>query len=351
MSKNINIYTISPSLTIKEAMEKINLFSAGSTLFVIDLDNVLLGTLTDGDIRRGILNGVSISTNVEFIMQKNFKYLTEGNYYNSKIEEFKTYKIKTVPLLDKEKKLLKIYDLTVLNSILPIDVIIMAGGKGERLKPLTDFLPKPLLNIGDKPIIEYNVDRLIQNGIDSFHISINYLGNMIIDYFGDGHNKKVSIKYIHEDKPMGTIGAASKIKNEIKHDHVLLMNSDLLTNIDYADLYKKFIDSGADLLVATIPYHVDVPYAVMEINKNDEVLSFKEKPRYTYYSNAGIYIFKKELMSIIPDGEKYDATHFMEKIIANGKKIVSYPIYNYWLDIGRMDDYYKAQEDIKHLKF
>jgi NDP-sugar pyrophosphorylase family protein len=141
------------------------------------------------------------------------------------------------------------------------------------------------------------------------------------------------------------------VKNEITHDNVLLMNSDLLTNIDYADVYKKFVELNADMLVATIPYHVDVPYAVMEINKNDEVQSFKEKPRYTYYSNAGIYIFKKELMSLIPKGEKFDATHFMEKIIASEKKLVSYPIYTYWLDIGRMDDYYKAQEDIKHLKF
>lgn len=351
MSKDIKNYTIGPSLTIKEAMEKINLFSAGSTLFVVNTDNILIGTLTDGDIRRGILNGISISNNVDSIMHKNFKYLTEGNYYNNKIEEFKIQKIKTVPLLDNDKRLLKIYDLTILNSILPIDVIIMAGGKGARLKPLTDFVPKPLLNIGDKPIIEYNVDRLIQNGIDSFHISINYLGNMIVDYFKDGSKKNVSIKYIKEDKPMGTIGAAAKVKHDIKHDTVLLMNSDLLTNIDYADLYKKFIESETDLLVATIPYHVDVPYAVMEINKKDEVLSFKEKPRYTYYSNAGIYIFKKSLMDLIPEGEKYDATHFMEKIISVGKKIVSYPIYTYWLDIGRMDDYYKAQEDIKHIKF
>jgi CBS domain-containing protein len=183
MRKDISIYTISPLLTIKEAMEKINLFSAGSTLFVVDNENKVLGTLTDGDIRRGILKGISISEKVECIMQTTFKFLTIGNYYNDKIDEFKQIKIKTIPLLDSSKKLLKIYDLTILNSILPIDVIIMAGGKGERLKPMTDFIPKPLLKIGDKPIIEYNVDRLIQNGVDSFHISINYLGSMIKDYF------------------------------------------------------------------------------------------------------------------------------------------------------------------------
>ncbi|MES2837164.1 MAG: nucleotidyltransferase family protein [Bacteroidota bacterium] len=350
MRKEISIYTISPLLTIKEAMEKINLFLAGSTLFVVNEYNVVLGTVTDGDIRRGILNGISILDKVDSVMQKSFKFLINGSYYNDKLEEFKNKNINMIPLLDSQNKLLKVYDLTKLNSILPIDAVIMAGGRGERLKPLTDSIPKPLLRIGSKPIIEHNIDRLIFNGIDHFHISVNYLGNLIKDYFEDGINKEIVIKYIDEEKPMGTIGAVSKIGNSIKNDNVLLMNSDLLTNIDYADFYKKFIESEADMIVATIPYHVDVPYAVMEINKSEEVVSFKEKPRYTYYSNAGIYLFKKELINLIPTNEKFDATHFMEKIIAEKKKLISYPVLGYWLDIGRMDDYYKAQEDIKHLK-
>ena len=129
------------------------------------------------------------------------------------------------------------------------------------------------------------------------------------------------------------------------------MNSDLLTNIDFGDFYKKFIDTGSDMLVATVPYHVDVPYAVMNINEEEEVISFSEKPRYTYYSNAGIYIFKKELVSLIPDNSAFDATHFMEVVIANKYKLNSYPLIEYWLDIGRIEDFYKAQEDVKHIKF
>jgi NDP-sugar pyrophosphorylase family protein len=142
-----------------------------------------------------------------------------------------------------------------------------------------------------------------------------------------------------------------KLIKDTVNDTLLLMNSDLLTNIDFQDFYKRFVDSKADILVATIPYTIDVPYAVMNINDQDEVLSFQEKPRYTYYSNAGIYIFKKELIALIPDNERFDATHFMEAVIANKKRLISYPILGYWLDIGRMDDFYKAQEDVKHIRF
>jgi NDP-sugar pyrophosphorylase family protein len=129
------------------------------------------------------------------------------------------------------------------------------------------------------------------------------------------------------------------------------MNSDLLTNIDFDDFYRKFIESNSDMLVATIPYKIDIPYAVMDINENNEVLSFHEKPRYTYYSNAGIYLFKKELIDFIPPEQPFDATHFMEEVIAKKKKLSSYPILGYWLDIGRIDDFYKAQEDVKHIHF
>jgi NDP-sugar pyrophosphorylase family protein len=169
---------------------------------------------------------------------------------------------------------------------------------------------------------------------------------------GINENKidNTNFNFVKEDRPLGTIGSV-KLINTFSSDVVLLMNSDLLTNIDFQDFYKKFIDSGSDMLVATIPYHVDVPYAVMNIGENEEVLSFSEKPRYTYYSNAGIYIFKKELIGLIPDNMAFDATHFMEVVIANNKKLSSYPILGYWLDIGRIEDFYKAQEDIKHLNF
>ncbi|MCH8491377.1 MAG: NTP transferase domain-containing protein, partial [Oceanicaulis sp.] len=234
-------------------------------------------------------------------------------------------------------------------SYLPIDALIMAGGRGERLKPLTDKVPKPLLPVGTKPIIEHNVDRLNTFGIDDIWISVRYLGNQIEDFFKDGNEKALRIKYVWEDAPLGTAGALTLVDGFI-HDHVLMMNSDLLTNIDFEDLYLYFEDQQADFAVACIPYLVNVPYAVME-TEGKLVKGFKEKPTYTHYSNAGIYLMKKEVIKMIPPNIPFNATDLMDLLIKEGKKVVAYPIIGYWLDIGKHEDYQKAQIDIKHINF
>jgi len=343
LNNNIIIY---PEDKIKDAMEKINSFPAGSTLFVIERStDKVIGTLTDGDIRRGLLKGIEIIDLVDKVMRSSFKFLTKGNYYNDQIEVFKNLNLKTIPLLDDEGKLLKVYDLTILKNVLPVDVVIMAGGKGERLLPKET--PKPLLKVGNKPILEHNIDRLAANGIENFYISVNYLGDMIKGYFKDGDSKKISIKYVDEEVPLGTIGAVSRIK-EFGSENVLVMNSDLLTNIDFADFYNEFITQGADIAVATIPYKVPIPYAVIETNGNI-VRSLKEKPIFTYYSNAGIYLIKSKLLKTIPQNVFYNATDFIDAAIAEAHKIISYPILGYWLDIGKPEDYIRAQEEVKHL--
>lgn len=205
------------------------------------------------------------------------------------------------------------------------------------------------MKIGGKPIIEYNIDRLINVGVKQLNLSINYLGDQLVDYFGDGSVKNASIQYVREDKPLGTIGSILLIDNFI-HDDIIVMNSDLLTNIDFADFFKVFKESEADMAVAATSYHVDVPYAVLEVNEENRVSSLKEKPRYTYYSNAGIYILKKSLLKMIPEGEFYDITDLMDAMISSNKKLITYPITGYWLDIGKHEDFKKAQDDIKHIK-
>jgi NDP-sugar pyrophosphorylase family protein len=231
--------------------------------------------------------------------------------------------------------------------MIPADVFIMAGGKGERLMPLTKDTPKPMLPVGDKPMMEHTVNHLKKYGIKNIYMCVNYLKHVIQDYFGDGSDRKLSIKYVCEDKPLGTLGAL-KLAGETEHDYILLMNSDILTNIDLNGFFKTFIKSGADMAVATSSYHVDVPYGVLEVDGDNLVNSLKEKPRYTYYSNAGIYLIKKELLSLVPENEFYNVTDLMDKLISANKKLVSYPILGYWLDIGKHDDYRKAQEDIKY---
>lgn len=230
-----------------------------------------------------------------------------------------------------------------------IDVVIMAGGKGERLMPLTKNTPKPLLKIGDKPIIEYNTDRLASFGIKHINITVNYLSDQIITYFEDNNKHQIDFNYIKESKSLGTIGALKLIEN-FKYDYILVMNADLLTNVNFEALFNDFISKNGDALIATIPYKVDIPHGVVE-TKAGFVTDLKEKPSYTYYSNAGIYVFKKECFDFIPQNTFFDATDLIEVLLTKNKKIVNYPILDYWLDIGKPENFQKAQEDIKHIKF
>lgn len=344
-------FTFSEKGTAREALQLINgIAIPNMAIFVVNDKKQLMGSLTDGDIRRGLLKGLTIDAPIHSFMNVNSKYFVEGKNNFEKVNLYKQAGIRFVPTLNASKKIIRLEDLEQLRSIIPVDVVLMAGGKGERLKPLTDNVPKPMLKVGDKPIIIRNIERLFMYGITNFHISVHHMAEQIENGVKKYIADNTAIDFVKEGKPLGTIGSLKLVK-KITNDTVLLMNSDLLTNIDFQDFYKKFIASGSDMQVATVPYHIDVPYAVMDINTESEVISFSEKPRYTYYSNAGIYLFKKELINLIPNDQVFDATHFMEAIIANNKKITSYPILGYWLDIGRADDFYKAQEDVKHINF
>jgi len=341
-------YLISVNSSIKEALQKLNLLTLNLTLFVVDEKHTVVGTITDGDIRRGLIKGIDINTGVHQIMNKNFHFINKYNYTISHIDEIRKLGINLIPVVDDHKKLLRLVDLSENISLLPLDAVIMAGGEGRRLRPLTDNIPKPLLIIGIKPIIEHNIDRLVNYGIENIHISINYLGHMIQEHCKDGSDKNIKLHYINEDKALGTIGAISKINN-LQHKDILIMNSDLLTNIDFEDFYKEFIAKNADMAIASIPYTVSIPYAVLE-TKGEDVLSFKEKPSYTYYSSAGIYLIKSETIGLIPKDEFYNATDLIEKLLSMNKKVIYYPLLGYWLDIGKHADFEKAQEDIKHIQ-
>ena len=224
----------------------------------------------------------------------------------------------------------------------------MAGGKGRRLLPLTSKIPKPLLPVGNKPIIEYNIDRLSYYGIKKINISINHMKEKIVEYFGDGSSMGLEINYLEEQKPMGTIGSLSTVKNFL-NDYVLVMNSDLLTNIDLEDFFIDFLKNEADMSVVCTSYEVKIPYGIFEL-ENINIKGIVEKPKYNYFSNAGIYIFKKEVLNEIEKNIPFNATDLIEKLIRKNKKIISYKFPGYWLDIGKMIDYEKAQSDIENIK-
>ena len=346
---NYRKHIINRDSTIKYALESLSNIGAETILFAINDKGQLIGSLTDGDIRRGLLKGISLNSSILKIINPNPKYLRKDSYSIDEINKLRDNNYMVVPVVNSSDIILNIISFRSLSSYLPIDVVIMAGGLGSRLKPLTDKTPKPLLKIGDKTIIDYNIDRLISFGVDDFWISVRYLADQIKDHFGNGDSRNVSIEYVSEDNPLGTIGAVSKINN-FRHDYVLVTNSDILTNLNYESFFKDFIEKDADMSVVTIPYDVEIPYAVME-TKTNKILSFIEKPTYTYYSNGGIYLIKKSVLKNIPKNKLFNATDLMELLIEKKLNLISYPMHNYWLDIGKPKDYLKAQNDIKHIKF
>jgi len=335
--------------TIKQTLAIFNELSQDAILFVVDANNKLIGSLTDGDIRRGLLNSFTIEDVIDKIIQPNPRYIRKGNYDIQKIIEYREQNYRIIPVLDENDIVVNVINFRYIKSYLPIDAVIMAGGSGQRLKPLTDNTPKPLLKVGNNPIMEHNLNRLVMFGIDDFWVSVKYLGKQIENYFGNGNEKNINIEYVWESEPLGTIGAVSKINN-FKHEYVLVTNSDLLTNIDYEKFFLEFVNTNADLAVLTIPYQVVIPYAVFETEKG-EVKSFKEKPTYTYYSNGGIYLIKRKLLDLIPKNKFYNATDLMEDLVKKNNKVISFPFSGYWLDVGRHEDFEKANKDVNNIEF
>lgn len=342
-------HLIQSGTKIRKALEVLDKLSHDAISFIVDKEDVLIGSLTDGDVRRGLINGAELDQPVDDIIQPNPRYIRKGEQNIQKVIEYRENDFKIIPILDQQDRIVNVINFGELKSYLPVDVVVMAGGKGTRLRPLTEQTPKPLLKVGDKPILEHNIYRLSLFGIDDFWISVNYLGKQIEEHFGNGNHQNLNINYVWEEEPLGTIGAVSRIDNFI-HEYVLVTNSDILTNLDYEDFFLRFKEEDADLAVVTIPYKVDVPYAVLETS-NGHVMSFKEKPTYTYYSNGGIYLMKKEITERIPRNSFYDTTDLMKDLIDDGRKVFSYPQNGYWLDIGKPEDFEKAQEDIKTIKF
>ena len=316
-------------------------------LFVVDDNEKVIGSVTDGDIRRSIIAEQNLQKTLGEIANPDFKRLYQKDTYQS-FEKYRKSDIKILPILNQEGKMVDLIDLEYTKAQLPLEAVIMAGGRGKRLSPLTDTIPKPMLRLGDKPIIEHNIDRLISFGIKKIYISVKYLGEQIVNYLGDGSQKGISIEYVWEDEPLGTAGALALINN-LSTEHILLMNSDLFTNVNFESLYLKLINENADMAVASTEYKVDIPYAVFETQEG-RVTNFKEKPSFIYHSNAGIYILKRSLIATIEKGKYCDITDVMERLVAEGGKLVYDPIIGYWIDIGKTVDYEHAQEFIKHLQ-
>ena len=345
---NFTKHLVKKGTPLNDVLAQLNLLKEDKILFIVENDLTFLGTITDGDIRRGLLEKVSLKQKIESIQQTRPKFFYEKKIALNELITLRKSGYKVIPILDDNKRIIKVINFNNIKSFLPLDAIIMAGGRGIRLSPLTNKIPKSLLKIGRKPIMEYNLDRLISFGIKDFLFSVNYLKDQIKTHFNFG-KEHVNIQYIEETKPMGTIGALSLIDN-IKNEHVLVTNSDILTNIDYEDFYLDFLKNDADISMVTIPYKVVIPYGVVN-GKQNQVKEIQEKPTYTYYSNAGIYLMKRDVLFSIPKNTFFNATDLITNELSKNKKVISYSFSGYWLDIGKPEDYKRAQTDIKHINF
>lgn len=341
-------HLIHQNQSLLEALTQINAIQEGPlVLFVVDDEECMVGTLTDGDSRRAIISGASIENRVETIMHRNFSYLSlDGVEDVLEIRRQKEKLITYIPVLDERKHIVDVIDLQRFKTRLPIDAVLMAGGKGERLRPLTEKTPKPLLPVGDKCIIDHNVDRLISYGVKHISVTVNYLKEQIEEHYSTPRNG-IKVNTCREPKYLGTIGSI-KFVETFYNDSVLVMNSDLFTNIDYEDFYLHFKQHDADMSVAAVPYDVSIPYGILDLDGRD-IKGLLEKPKYNYYANAGIYLIKKSALAEIPDDTFFNATDLIEKLISENKKVVRYPLNGTWIDIGNPQEYQKAKDLVKHL--
>lgn len=342
-------HIISIEKTLLEALSQINTLSPEPlVLFVVDENQRMVGTLTDGDSRRALVTGASVNDKVDKVMLRDFRYMRLEDITDvAEIRRQKQMNMKLVPILDEDRHIVDIINLGKYKTRLPVDAVLMAGGKGERLRPLTEDTPKPLLKVGDKAIIDHNIDRLIDYGVKHISVTVNYLGEQLENHFKEPRGM-VKIQTVREPKFLGTIGSILFVK-EFYNDTILVMNSDLFTNINYEDFYLHFKEHNADMSVAAVPYDVDIPLGVLILDGRN-ITGLMEKPHFGYYANAGIYLFKRSALDFIPKDKMFHSTDLVEALIAAGRKVVRFPIGGTWIDIGTPQEYRRANDMVKYLR-
>ena len=345
---NINKIKLFPNSTIKEALKIID-SGAVKIALVVDENDKLLGTITDGDIRRAILKGKSLEDSIRDIYYKNPITVSIDESKENIINLCTSKKIYQIPVVDKNGKIVKII---LLDEILkpkeyPNKVILMVGGLGSRLRPLTEDTPKPMLNVGGKPILQTIIEQFRNYGFKNFILCLNYKAEIIKNYFQDGSKFGVNIEYIVENKRMGTAGALSLLREKPK-EPFFVMNGDVLTNVNFENMLEYHLSHNSTATMAVREYDFQVPFGVVNM-ENNEIKAIEEKPIYKFFVSAGIYILNPECIDYIPKDEFYDMPTLFEDLIKNNKKTYSFPIREYWMDIGRVEEYEKAQLEYKRI--
>jgi dTDP-glucose pyrophosphorylase len=337
---------IGSSTSIRKALEVIDM-GAMKIALVIDENEKLIGTITDGDIRRALLKGTGMDDSISGIYNTNPVVAGIDDSKEKIIDLAISRKIFQIPLVNNLGQVVKLAEIDQLleRERHPNSVILMAGGEGRRLRPLTENTPKPMLRLGGKPILERLITSFKSKGFSNFYISLNYKGEQIKEYFGGGESLGVNIKYLEEIDKMGTAGALSLIEEQ-QSMPLLVMNGDILTGVDFEDLLNYHIKREASATMCIREYGMEVPFGVVGLSKSN-IVSIEEKPVQQFYVNAGIYVINPEVIDYIPGDRRTDMTNVFEKLVADKKTILSYPIREYWMDIGKPEDFIKAEEDFK----
>ncbi len=350
MSYNWKNILIKPTDSLLAALSIID-SEALRIALVTDDECHLVGVVTDGDIRRGLLRNLSLSDEVSKVMNRSPMTVTKDMPRKDVVKLMQSKGILAIPVVEQQIVVgLETLQHTGATPKYQNPVFIMAGGFGTRLKPLTDNCPKPLLKVGDRPILQIVLEHFVKSGFVNFYISTHYLPEMIKDYFGDGSKWNVNITYVHEEQPLGTGGALGLLPKTTQDLPLILINGDVLTNLDVERVLAFHNKHAATATMCVRDYEYQVPFGVIN-GEGNRIVSMVEKPIHRFFVNAGIYVISPELRKSVVSNCRIDMPTLLETAISEQKNVLMFPIHEYWLDIGRIDDFHRAQKDILNLEF
>lgn len=337
---------IGPDSSVRDALRSID-EGAVQIVLVVDSEHKLLGTLSDGDVRRGLLGGATLDTSVREIMHRGPTVARDTDPRPAIFAKMRRLGLHQLPVVDAENRVvaLQTLDDLVIPEKYANPVVIMAGGLGTRLKELTQSTPKPMLKVGDRPILELLIETFVDQGFTEFFIAVNYKAEVIEQYFGDGSRCGARITYLRETKRMGTAGALSLLP-QAPSTPFFVANADLVTRVDYVDMLEKHRRSGACATMAVREYEFQIPFGVID-ERDGLIAGIREKPIHRSMVSAGIYVMSPEVLSLVAPDQYHDMPSIFEQIIGSGRTAATYAVRGYWLDVGRISDYHKANEDFQ----
>lgn len=346
--KDVSQIFVFSNSTIRKALSVIN-SGAVKIAIVVDDKSQLLGTLSDGDLRRGLLRKKNLDDTLEGIYFKNPITAIRSDSRESLLNICASNHISQIPIIDSNRRVIDLFflDDELSKKQHKNNVVLMVGGLGSRLRPLTENTPKPMLSVGGKPILQTIVKGFVEKGFNKITMCLGYKSDVIKDFFKDGSTFGASINYVEEDKKMGTAGALTLLTKKLEKPF-FVMNGDLLTNINYEQMLDYHESHNSIATMCVREYDIQVPYGVVNTN-NENIISIEEKPIHSFFVNAGIYLLEPECIKMIPKNEYYDMTSLFQKIIATDKKAISFPLRDYWLDIGKESEYQKANNDFHNV--